>query len=117
MNKYPECLQCFQVDSNLELLNLVRIAQKRILIDSALQHAAAAFKLPSVVLWNGTNPNVFGYELHKNILPTKGVMEDYRTISSYLYEYELWGDPVQCPYNSNDIYDFEEIKKAVDETN
>jgi ADP-heptose:LPS heptosyltransferase len=114
---HPEVQSITEPLNNLELLNLVRIAQKRVLIDSSLQHAAAAFKLPSVVLWNGTNPNVFGYELHKNILPTKGVIEGYSTISSYLYEYELWGDPVQCPYSTNDIYDFEEIKKAIDETN
>lgn len=101
--------------NNLELLNLVRIAQKRVLIDSSLQHAAAAFNLPSVVLWNGTSPDVFGYEVHKNIKPSKNKIENYSTISSYLYEYELWGDPVQCPYETNNIYDLNEIIKSIEE--
>jgi hypothetical protein len=46
-------------------------SEKRLLIDSCLQHAAAAFNLPSTVCWVGTSPEVFGYEIHKNILPNK----------------------------------------------
>lgn len=94
---------------NLELFNLLRISDKRILIDSCLQHAAAAFKLPSTVLWNGTSPKVFGYDIHKNILPKRKYMEGYKNIKAYLYDMELWGDPVQCPYDTNDLYDIKTI--------
>jgi ADP-heptose:LPS heptosyltransferase len=114
---HPEVQAITEPLNNLELLNLTRIAQKRILIDSSLQHAAAAFDLPSVVLWNGTSPNVFGYPLHKNITPSREKIEGYSMITSYLHDYELWGDPAQCPYDSNDLYDINQIVKAVDETN
>lgn len=97
---------------NLELLSLLRIADKRILIDSCLQHAAAAFKLPSTVLWNGTSPKVFGYQIHNNISPKRDVMEGFKNIKAYLHDFELWGDPVQCPYDTNDLYDIETIIKT-----
>ena len=54
--------------SNMELFAILVEAKKRILIDSCLQHAAAAFKFPSTVLWIGTSPNVFGYKIHDNII-------------------------------------------------
>ena len=44
----------------MELFALLVESKKRILIESCLQHAAAAFKLPSTVLWIGTSPIVFG---------------------------------------------------------
>jgi hypothetical protein len=47
---------------NMELFSLLLVSQKRVLIDSCLQHAAAAaaLGLSSVVLWVGTSPKVFG---------------------------------------------------------
>ena len=50
--------------SNMELFSLLVTSQKRVLIDSCLQHAAAALKLQSTVLWVGTSPTVFGYSSH-----------------------------------------------------
>lgn len=100
---------------NLELFSLLRFSEKRILIDSSLQHAAAALRLPSVVLWNGTNPKVFGYDIHQNIVPNKTKMPGFKNINAYLYDFELWGDPIQCPWDSNDIYDLNDIIKKTDE--
>jgi hypothetical protein len=99
----------FEIANNFELFALLFISDRRFLIDSCLQHAAAALKLPSTVLWNGTSPKVFGYEIHNNILPNKEKMPGFKNITSYLYESELWGDPIQCPWNTNDIYDIHEI--------
>lgn len=99
---------------NIELLSLVRIANKRILIDSCLQHSAASFKLPSTVLWCGTNPKVFGYPLHSNITPKKEHMPAFKNITAYLYDFELWGNPMQCPYDSNDFFDVAEIIAKTD---
>jgi len=41
---------------NMELFSLLLVSQKRVLIDSCLQHAATALGLSSVVLWVGTSP-------------------------------------------------------------
>ena len=50
-----------------ELLSVLLYSDKRLLIDSSLQHAAAAFNLPSTVLWIGTSSKLFGYDIHDNI--------------------------------------------------
>jgi len=107
----------YDITNNLELFSLLRICDRRILIDSCLQHAAAAMNLPSTVLWNGTSPKVFGYEIHNNILPKINKMEGYKNITAYLYEYELWGDPIQCPWITNDLYDINEIIEKTEKTN
>ena len=87
--------------SNMELFSVLRVSQKRILIDSSLQHAAAAFELPSAVLWVGTSPVVFGYDIHKNLIakPPKG---NLKMPDSYLYDYQFQGEPHECPYDSMD---------------
>jgi len=96
--------------ANMELFALLVEAKKRLLIDSCLQHAAASFKLPSTVLWIGTSPKVFGYDLHNNIIanPPQGKV---KLIDSYMFDYNLDGVLHECPYidhnemfNLNDIY-------------
>jgi hypothetical protein len=96
--------------ANMELFALLIEAKKRLLIDSCLQHAAASFRLPSTVLWIGTSPKVFGYDLHDNIVanPPQGKV---KLIDSYMFDYNLDGVLHECPYidhnemfNLNDIY-------------
>ena len=70
---------------------------KGVLIDSSLQHAASAFNLPSTVLWVGTSPKVFGYNIHANIeakLPTKYS----KLMDSYLFDYSFEGKHYECPF-------------------
>jgi len=96
-----------------ELFSLVAASDKRILIDSSLQHAAAAYNLPSVVLWVGTSPENFGYELHTNIraLPPKG---NTKLIDAYLFDYSFDGVLHECPYNNiNEMFDINEINKIL----
>jgi ADP-heptose:LPS heptosyltransferase len=56
--------------SLMEYFSILLHAKKRVLIDSSVQHAAAALNKKSTVLWNGTSPEVFGYDLHNNICTT-----------------------------------------------
>lgn len=95
--------------SNIELFSILVNAQKRVLIDSCLQHAAAAFKLPSTVLWIGTSPTVFGYRLHNNIvanLPKKA----NQLIGSYLFDYQFENNLHECPYMElRDMFDIDQI--------
>ena len=96
--------------SNMELFAILIESKKRLLIDSCVQHAAASFKIPSTVLWIGTSPKVFGYNLHDNIIanPPQGKV---KLIDSYMFDYNLDGVLHECPYidysemfNLNDIY-------------
>ena len=95
--------------SNLELFALIAVSKKRVLIDSSLQHVAAAFKLSSTVLWVGTSPTVFGYKLHNNIsaeLPKRA----NQLIGSYLFDYQFENNMHECPYMEvKDIFNLNHI--------
>jgi hypothetical protein len=99
--------------TNMELFSLLIHSEKRILIDSCLQHAAAALDLPSSVLWIGTSSKIFGYEIHNNIkaiLP-KGI----KLPDSYLFDFEFSGQLHECPFIENDIFDLNQIISSVEE--
>jgi hypothetical protein len=99
--------------SNMELFALLVEAKKRLLIDSCLQHAAASFKLPSTVLWIGTSPTVFGYDLHDNIIanPPQGKI---KLIDSYMFDYNLDGVLHECPYiDHNEMFNLDNIYNSI----
>ena len=73
--------------TNMELVSLLLHSDKRILIDSCLQHAAAALKMPSVVLWNGTSPKIFGWDMHTNIQAKKPAK--FKLPNSVLFDFDL----------------------------
>jgi len=99
--------------ANMELFALLVEAKKRLLIDSCLQHAAASFKLPSTVLWIGTSPTVFGYDLHDNIIanPPQGKV---KLIDSYMFDYNLDGILHECPYiDHNEMFNLDNIYNSI----
>jgi hypothetical protein len=99
--------------STLEFLSLIIHSDKRILIDSSLQHAAAALKLPSVVLWNGTSPKVFGYDMHTNIETVKP--HNFKLPGSYLFDFDFNGSEHEYPFNENeDLFDIDKIFEAIE---
>jgi len=99
--------------SNFELFSLVRASAKRVLIDSCLQHAAAAYKLPSVVLWIGTHPEMFGYKMHTNI-SAKPPVGNIKKVDASYFDYSLDGQFHECPYNTpQEMFDVNDILKAV----
>jgi hypothetical protein len=68
-------------------------------------HIATALNLPSTVAWIGTNPKVFGYDMHKNIVanePTRQVDLNHSNYQKYL----LFQDISTIPYNDlNEVFD------------
>ena len=99
--------------SNMELFSLLVTSQKRVLIDSCLQHAAAELKLQSTVLWVGTSPTVFGYNSHKNII-AKLPKKANQLIGSYLFDYQFENNMHECPYmDVKDMFNIEEIFKSI----
>ncbi len=98
---------------NMELFALLIFSQKRVLIDSCLQHAAAALNLKSTVLWVGTSPTVFGYNLHKNLI-AKLPKKANQLIGSYLFDYQFSDNFHECPYmDVKQIFNIEEIIKNI----
>ena len=99
--------------TNLELVSTLLHSEKRILIDSCMQHAAAALKMPSVVLWNGTSPKVFGWDMHTNIEAKKPAK--CKLPNSVLFDFDFIGIEAEYPYVDEDdeIFDFDKIVEAV----
>jgi hypothetical protein len=99
--------------STLEFLSLILHSDKRILIDSCLQHAAVALKLSSVVLWNGTSPKVFGYDMHTNIETVKP--HNFKLPGSYLFDFDFNGSEHEYPFSENeDLFDIDKIFEAIE---
>lgn len=99
--------------SNMEFLSLLLFSEKRVLIDSSLQHGAAALAMPSTVLWIGTSPAVFGYGSHKNIVCN---IPDHKLPNSYLFDYSFNGNVQECPFISDDIFNTEIVIDTIRNT-
>ena len=99
--------------SNMELVSILLQSEKRIFIDSCMQHAAAALKMPSVVLWNGTSPEVFGWDMHTNIQARKPAK--FKLPNSVFFDFDFIGVEAEYPYvdEEEDIFDFDKIIEAV----
>jgi hypothetical protein len=100
-------------DTFRALVVLISLSEKRLLMDSFGQHAAAALNKPSTVLWIVNKPQVFGYDIHTNIQANpETTTPELR--NSYLNKYNISGDPVEFPYNNElEIFNIEEIIKSL----
>jgi len=99
--------------SLMEFFSILLHAKKRILIDSSLQHAAAALNKNSTVLWNGTSPKVFGYDMHDNICTE--VPYDFKLPGSYLFDFDFNGQEHEYPFTEDTkLFDINKIIESVD---
>ena len=102
-----------QAISTMELFSVLLHSKKQILIDSCLQHAAAALNKPSTVLWSGTSPRVFGYDMHTNI--TTKIPYEFKLPGSYLFDFDFNGNEGEYPFTEDqEQFNVEEIIAAVD---
>jgi hypothetical protein len=97
--------------SNTELVGLVELSNKRLFIDSSLQHAAAAFGLPSTVLWNATSSVIFGHGLHDNIQAKEKPQKSLP--GSYLFDYQFDANENEFPYEEDDLSDLYDIDRII----
>lgn len=110
----PQYDGTFGVSDNFRgLLVLIHLSDKRLLMDSFGQHAAAALNKPSTVLWICNKPNVFGYEMHTNIQANQEtIVPELR--NSYLNKYNISGEPVEFPYNAEtEMFSVDQIIKSI----
>lgn len=99
--------------STIELFSVLLHSSKRLLIDSCMQHAAAALRLKSTVLWNGTSPKVFGYDVHDNI--TTKIPYDFKLPGSYLFDFDFNGNEIEYPFGEQeDLYDLDHVIQSID---
>ena len=77
-----------------------------------MQHAAAALKKPSTVLWNGTSPKVFGYDIHENICTS--VPYDFKLPNSYLFDFDFNGNETEYPFTEDvNLYNLETLIETI----
>lgn len=109
--KIPEVFIRNEQLSNTELIGLLELTDKRLLIDSSLQHGAAAFGLPSTVLWNATSSVIFGHKLHDNI---QAKAKPKRSLpGSYLFDYAFDGNENEMPYEEDDLKDLYNVDQII----
>ncbi len=97
--------------SNTELVGLVELTDKRLFIDSSLQHAAAAFGLPSTVLWNATSSVIFGHDLHYNIQAKEKPKKSLP--GSVFFDYAFDANEHEFPYDDEDLGDLYNIDQII----
>jgi hypothetical protein len=110
-NKISGCEHVIEPMSNMELFSLLLVSQKRILIDSCLQHAAAALNKKSTVLWVGTSPRLFGYDVHDNF--TAVIDDNIKLPDSYLFDFSFNGVLHECPLMDFNIFDMDSIIHSI----
>jgi hypothetical protein len=95
--------------------SMLLASSKRVFMDSFAQHTAMALNLPSTVLWIANKPEVFGYDLHTNVIANPETKKgDLKT--SFLGKYDISGNALQFPYNSEEeIFDIDKIIAAIGE--
>jgi len=97
--------------SNTELMGLLELTDKRLLIDSSLQHGAAAFGLPSTVLWNATSSVIFGHSIHDNIQAKEKPKKSLP--GSYLFDYQFDANENEFPYEDDDLKDLYNVDQII----
>jgi len=97
--------------SNTELIGLLELTDKRLLIDSSLQHGAAAFSLPSTVLWNATSSVIFGHKLHTNIQAKEKPKKSLP--GSVYFDYQFDGNENEFPYEEEDLKDLYSVDEII----
>jgi hypothetical protein len=107
-----------QLTGNLRhVLAVTMLSEKRLVIDSFLQHALAALNLPSVACWVVNTPKLFGYDLHTDIFANPFTAQP-ELRNAYLGKFNIGGDDMEFPYNNErEIFDVDAIIKALKEEN
>jgi len=101
------------LDSWRSIAIMLTLSSKRLFIDSSSMHIATALNLPSVVGWIGTNPKVFGYDMHTNILANEPTKQMNFESNSYT-KHQLFEDISTMPYNNfGEIFDTQSIINAL----
>jgi len=92
---------------------LIEMSEKRLLIDSFAQHTAVAMGKPSTVCWVVNKPNVFGYNIHDNIVSNPFTAKP-ELRNAYFNQFNIGGELVEFPYeNENQIFNIQDIIQSL----
>ncbi len=102
--------------SHRQALIAVTLSTARLFMDSFAHHTAAAFELPSTVLWMSNSPTVFGYAAHDNMLCKAPEMFRHRLDMSP-DGYDILGRPEEYPYETSmdELFDADRVIDSLTE--
>jgi ADP-heptose:LPS heptosyltransferase len=101
------------LDNFRSIAIMLKLSEKRLFIDSSAMHISTALGLPSTVTWVGTNPRVFGYNMHDNIIANPHT-EKHDISNNYYQKYMLFEDISRIPYSDmNDIFNIGDIINSI----
>lgn len=93
-----------------QLALTIMLSDKRLFIDSVMQHCAAALGFPSTVVWIVNDPKVLGYSTHNNITSSFNSGE----LRNSMYEaYDILGDPINIASLPNELFDAKKILETL----
>ena len=96
-------------DNFRALAVLIELSSRRLLMDSFGHHAAAAMNKPSTVLWVCNKPEVFGYDVHDNIVCNPFTKKP-ELRNAYLQKFDISGNLLEFPYNNEkEIFNVDQI--------
>jgi hypothetical protein len=98
--------------TQIELAGMLACVEKRLLIDSCLQHMAMALGLKSTVLWNATSSTLFGYDFHSNIHAKEKPPKNLP--NSVFFDYNFGGEEGEFPYEESDLDNLYDIDRIID---
>ena len=105
-----------RLDTNIsfiEMCHLLLNSNKRILVNSVLQHIAPSFNLKSDVIWVGSSPKVYGYSIHNNILATPPKINNH-LVNSIVEKFHLGNNEFECPYNTvDDMFNIPQVLNSL----
>jgi hypothetical protein len=106
-NTYPV------TDSFRSLVVGISLSNKRLFMDSFAQHVAAGLELASTVCWIANKPEVFGYEIHDNIVSNPFTLKP-ELRNAYLTKFNIGGDLIEFPFNSeSEIFNSQDIIDSI----
>lgn len=109
--KIPDVFVRSEPVSNTELAGIVELTDKRLLIDSSLQHVACAFNLPSTVCWVATSPKLFGHSLHDNVLAKEPPKKDIP--GAYLFNVQFDLNESEFFYEEEDVSNIFDVDRII----
>jgi len=91
-----------------QALVVLQMSSKRLLVDSVYSHAAAAMDLPSTVLWVMTEPEMFGYKMHDNIMCNEPELHNMDRLEQLFSGLDANTD--KCPFGQEQkVFDTQQI--------
>lgn len=99
-----------------DLFAVSMLANGILAIDSCIQHFAAAVNKAATVCWVTNKPEVFGYPIHRNVmpLPDQYIINTNNSADAYFMDYDFTGSRLyDYPFKGSEIFNLPAIVETL----